>query len=186
VITFQFDENASSYKTAAACDAGGLAKVALFPDEWRGKRIKDRQVLARFLPGANPFVTGDASMIHEHPEYIPELHAGLLVVSPPTDRVRTTTRQFIKETIDALKKRFPGWDRASFRNSILVLRDDERVQLWEVRSGKPELLEEFHVAKPEICKRLQSILAERASRGTVEALSEPAAADARPAELKPN
>jgi hypothetical protein len=164
VTTFQLDENSNSKLTAAACHAGGLAEIALFPEEWRGRGVKDPEMLARFLPGANPLITGDASIVHDHPGSIPEHHAGLLIVAPPTDRIRTTTRQFIKETLDSLKRLVRGWEAVSFRNSILLLSDNFWVQLLEVQDGRPVTVGRYNLANETWREALRAELAVRSSR----------------------
>jgi hypothetical protein len=127
MIAFQVDENFRDKHFAAACNSEGLASVAPFPPELRGKA--DDDVLDAFLARERPIVTNDINIAAHHPQAVPQRHPGIIIVCYSPGNPRTSTMKGLQKIIFAFKKAFSAWHSTSYANSIIQLTELD-VHIW--------------------------------------------------------
>lgn len=131
MITYQLDENTNSKKLVESCRKQGLVDVLRWPKRLRG--TKDPVGLRDVLHAGRTLLTTDRQIHFEHFLHIPNRHAGILIVAkismPTTIRVADVMR-----ILSDFKSGFPGWHRASLRNSIVEI-CESYVEVWKVVHG---------------------------------------------------
>jgi hypothetical protein len=121
VNIFQFDECSSCKATIKACNKGGLAIARRYPKEH--KNLSDPEVLRIYMAKGTVFFTQDGKIVDNHKEHVPYENPGIIMIGHSPRSPRTITASSIRVILQDFKKRFPGWDKARWRNSIVRITD---------------------------------------------------------------
>lgn len=132
MTTFQLDQCFDCKRFARECAAEGLCHTLRIPASLRN--TADPEMLSAVMTNANPLVTFDRELPHEHTPFIPESHPRILIVSnypaPQTMTVRIAQR-----VLNRFKTAVPSWHEAVWRNSIVEL-TSVGVEVWHVADEK--------------------------------------------------
>ena len=121
---FQADECMNSKRFEAACNSegrGGLYRLYRFPKSFKGRSIKDPEILRHFFDRGTPIITNDEEMLSEHANAIPEEHPGLIVVAFSPDCQEIISDRVSMEMLARFKSLFPAWATIPCSNSVVVI-----------------------------------------------------------------
>lgn len=130
MITFQLDQCLDSKRFARDCAAEGLCRTQRLPPLLRG--AKDPELLLALMAGANPLVTFDRALAHDHASSIPGEHPGIIVISnfPAHQTIRIAQR-----VLSRFKTIFSDWHQVPWANSVVEL-TTIGVEVWQVTRGR--------------------------------------------------
>ena len=134
MIPFQLDECASSRKLLSSCKKQKLCVPFAYPRRFKGKAIKDPQVLARVMANGRALVTTDLAIVDRHCECIPINNPGLIMLGPSPGSPHTTTEKLMMKMLSNFKTYFPDWHDVSWRNSIVRI-TESTVELGHVATS---------------------------------------------------
>ena len=118
---FQFDECLNSKRLEAACAAGAKCIPHRFPKRFKGKSVKDPEVLEHFFSQGKVIVTNDGAMLNDHVDSIPEKHPGLIVVKFSEECHDELTDDASANILHTFKSVVPEWPELHWDNSVLLL-----------------------------------------------------------------
>jgi|SRR5579862_4199794 len=132
MTTFQVDQNLHDRDFAAECEAGGSAKVWLFPKNLRHE--PDEKILPILMARSNPLVTMDRDIAQDHPKSIPNKNPGIVVVGFAKGNAKSITIKNVKTILAQFKRLFPRWANTNLDGSILEI-TPESVEVWHVHDN---------------------------------------------------
>lgn len=132
MIAFQLDQCLDSKRFVRNCTAEGRCQLFRLPPPLRG--AEDPQLLAGVMAVANPLVTFDRSLAHEHTAHIPQNNPGIIVISN-YPAPQTLTVSIAQKVLAKFKSAFQDWHQVSWRNSVVEI-TSLGVEVWHVASGK--------------------------------------------------
>lgn len=125
---YQLDENLNDKRLADGCNSEGKCTVRRYPGRLRGE--KDPVMLPELLSKDAPLLTRDFPIVHEHKNYIPKLHSGVIVVRTKNTNRAFTTKIAMKN-IETLKERFPPWAETNWTGVYLEI-DEEGIYVGDL------------------------------------------------------
>jgi hypothetical protein len=163
--TFQLDEN-SGRKFMQECMNAGCSTVVPFPQDWKGKGIKDDEVLKRFMPLENPLVTDDRSIVEDNPGCIPQEFAGIIIIHN-APKVSTMTLADRMKVVAKFKMACPQWNAFPWKNSVVEINFKE-VFIWHLENDAK--VQDLHIgiSDKNWCNSVKATLETNANRKTRE------------------
>jgi hypothetical protein len=134
VISFQLDECASSKKLLRSCRKQGLCNVHAFPRKYKGRSIKDPELLAKFVPDSRVLVTADLAIVNQHCDCISPSNCGLVLLGPSPGSPLRTTEKLMMKMLAHFKAGFAAWSGVPWQNSIVRLTESS-VEVGHISNG---------------------------------------------------
>jgi hypothetical protein len=127
----QLDEDCDAAHLERACQLEGKVTALRFPRQLKG--MKDPEVLQRLIPQAVPILTLDRGFAEENQAFVPDSHAGIVILALDDDALRTMTTKLAQRMLADIKGQIPEWDSVDISNSILVIRNST-IEVYRCRS----------------------------------------------------
>jgi len=125
------------------------------------KSKKDPEVLTEILPSGHTLLTTDRTIHFEHSNFIPDHHAGILIIANTTSPQTITVSQIMRR-LGKLKSMFPTWHTVSIQNSIVEV-CETGVQVWRVIAGYTQKIKFFEFDQKNWQNDLTSLLSKIAA-----------------------
>ena len=132
MTTFQLDQCLDSKRFARDCADEGRCRTLRLPPSLRN--AEDPELLTALMTGFNPLVTFDRELPHEHAQFIPASHPGIVIVSNDPSP-QTMTVRIAQRVLARFKAALPDWHESIWKNSVVEITSDA-IEVWHVEGTR--------------------------------------------------